>query len=61
MTKKELFKKYQDREFDKVLLAIKRGRIKTGKYSGMVKVSEHAKINRKEMFPSAGPKDNQTE
>ena len=38
------YKRYQDEDFDRVLLYIKDGTIKCGKYSDIVKVEEFTKL-----------------
>jgi hypothetical protein len=37
-------------DFDKIMLLIKNGTIKCGKYSHLVKIKKDYKINRKELF-----------
>jgi len=45
------YEKYRDDDFDKILLLIKKGDIRCGKYSTLVKVDKDKKIlNRKEFF-----------
>ena len=44
------FSKYRDDDFDRVMLLIKNGTIKSGKYSHLVKVDKDKKINDKEFF-----------
>lgn len=42
--------KYKDTEFDKIILMIRNGTIKAGKYSHLVKVDKNAKAKGKEFF-----------
>ena len=46
----ERYKKYKDESLDRVLLYIRNGTIKAGKYSNMVKVDKNAKLKGKEFF-----------
>lgn len=41
---------YENVEFDKIILDIRNGKIKTGKYSKLVKVDKNYKLKGKEFF-----------
>lgn len=42
--------KYKDTEFDKIILMIRNGTIKSGRYSHLVKVDKNARAKGKEFF-----------
>ena len=44
------YEKYRDEDFDKIILEIRRGNIKAGKYSHLVKVNKNKIIKDKELF-----------
>lgn len=44
------YEMYKEYDFDKVILAIKKGSIKCGKYSHLVKVDKNKIIKDKELF-----------
>ena len=48
----ERFEKYRDDDFDRIILLIKNGTIKCGKYSHLVKVDEDKPIKGKTLFES---------
>ena len=50
MTAIERLKKYEDVELDRVILLIRSGEIKAGKYSKLVKVDKHKIEKGKEFF-----------
>lgn len=50
MSPAERLKKYEDVELDRVMLLIKRGEIKTGKYSHLVKIDKDKIVKGKEFF-----------
>ena len=41
---------FNGEDFDKIILLIKNGTIKSGKYSNLVKIKKNEKINKKELF-----------
>lgn len=41
---------YKDDDFDRIIMYIKKGSIKCGRYSHLVKVDKKAKIEGKELF-----------
>lgn len=49
----ERLKKYEDTEFDVIILQIRNGTIKTGRYSHLVKVKDGKDIKGKELFKNA--------
>jgi len=44
------FEKYRDDDFDRILLLIRNGTVKTGKYAHLVKVDEDKIIKGRELF-----------
>jgi len=48
------FKKYRDENFDHILLKMKSGEIKCGKYSHLVKIDKSMKFKDGELFKEKG-------
>lgn len=48
------YEMYKDYDFDKIILAIKKGSIKCGRYSHLVKVDKNKIIKDKELFKNNG-------
>lgn len=46
----ERYHKYKDDDFDAIMLRIRNGSIKCGRYAHLVKVDKNANIDRKELF-----------
>ena len=46
----ERYEKHQDDDFDAILLKIKNGTIKSGRYANMVKINKDWKLKGKEFF-----------
>lgn len=44
------YNEFKSEPFDKVILYIKKGIIKSGKYSNLIKINKNEKINRKDLF-----------
>lgn len=44
------FQQYKDENFDRIMLMIRNGTIKAGKYSHLVKINENKIIKGKELF-----------
>ena len=44
------YEQYKDEDFDKIILDIKKGNIKAGKYAHLVKVDKKKIIKDKELF-----------
>ena len=44
------YDKYQDENFDSIILKIRNGTIKSGKYAHLVKIDKDKVIKRKELF-----------
>lgn len=44
------YNEYKDESFDKILLYIRKGKIKAGKYSHLVKIDKKKIIKDKELF-----------
>ena len=44
------YKKYQDESFDRILIKIRKGEIKCGKYSHLVKIDHNKKLKGKVFF-----------
>lgn len=44
------YETYKDYDFDRIILAIKKGTIKCGKYSHLVKINKNKIIKDKELF-----------
>lgn len=44
------FTKYRDDELDRILINIRNGNIKSGKYAHLIKIDENTKIKSKELF-----------
>lgn len=53
----ERYMQYKDDYFDTVLLKIRKGYIKCGKYAHMVKIDKNKKYNGKELFNDGKDKD----
>ena len=53
MNVKERYEKYNDEDFDTLMLKIRRGDIKCGKYANRIKIDKNAKIG-KELFKDDG-------
>lgn len=48
------YEMYKDYDFDKIILSIKKGSIKCGRYSHLVKVDKNKIIKDKELFKNDG-------
>lgn len=46
----ERYKKYEQEDFDKIILCIQLGYIKAGKYAGRIKIDKNFKAKGKEFF-----------
>lgn len=44
------FEKYRNEDFDKILIDIRNGNIKSGKYAHLVKIDENKKLNEGKLF-----------
>lgn len=44
------YEKYKDEDLDKIILDIRKGNIKAGRYSHLVKVNKNKIIKEKELF-----------
>lgn len=54
----ERYEKYNDLDFDQIIMSIKKGYIKCGRYAHLVKIDKDKKIgNRKEFFNNGDSKD----
>ena len=51
------YNQYKDDDLDQILLRIKNGTIKSGRYSHMVKIDKNYKIKGKEFFNDGKDKD----
>lgn len=54
------FEKYRNEDFDKILIDIRNGNIKSGKYAHLVKIDENKKLNEGHLFKNKGDGDNET-
>ena len=50
-------KKYQDEGFDKIIMDIRKGYLKTGRYAHLVKVNKNKIIKGKELFKDGKEND----
>lgn len=48
--------RFKDEDFDKIIILLKQGTIKAGKYAGLVKIKKNEKYNGKELFTNGGEK-----
>lgn len=52
----ERYEKYKDESFDTIIMRVRKGEIKCGKYSHLVKIDKNKEYNGKELFKNG--KDN---
>lgn len=58
---KERYEEYKDEYFDTIILKIRRGDIKCGRYSHLVKIDKNKEYKGKELFKNDRSKDNKDE
>lgn len=51
------YEEYKDEDLDRIILAIRKGNIKAGRYSHLVKVNKNKIIKDKELFNNGKNKD----
>lgn len=51
------YEKYKDEYLDVIIMGIKKGTIKSGKYAHLVKVDKHKIIKDKELFTNGSKED----
>lgn len=51
------YEQYKDEDFDKIMLDIRKGNIKSGRYSHLVKVDKKKIIKDKELFTNGKESD----
>lgn len=49
----ERYNKYKEDPLDQIILLIRNGTIKTGKYSGLIKIKKEDEVKGKELFKHA--------
>ncbi len=54
---KERYEQFKDEYFDTIMLRIRRGDIKCGKYAHLVKIDKKKEYNGKELFTNGSKKD----
>lgn len=55
------YEEFKDYDFDKIILAIRRGNIKCGRYSHLVKVNENKILKGKEFFKDDGTRHDRSD
>ena len=54
------FKQYRDEDLDRIIIYIRNGKIKTGKYAHLVKVDPDKKIKEGHLFKDKGDGEDET-
>lgn len=57
----ERYEKYKEEDLDKIIMWIKTGDIKCGRYAHLVKIDKHKEMKGKEFFKNAANKDSDSE
>lgn len=53
----ERYEEYKDEDFDSIILLIRNGKIKSGRYAHLVKVDKSEKVDGKELFTNGEDND----